>query len=196
MTEAELITQARQGDGAAWEALLREHQQPAFRLAYLLLGDADDAADTVQDAFIRAYRALDRFDVSRPLRPWLLRITSNLARNRRRSIGRYLNALRRLIIAEPELISNTRGENLNAALRARTETQQTANTLWQAVRRLSATDQEIIYLRYFLDLSEAEAASTLEVAPGTVKSRTHRALARLREIVLKEFPSLRESLDE
>ncbi len=196
MTEAELITQARQGDGAAWEALLREHQQPAFRLAYLLLGDADDAADTVQDAFIRAYRALDRFDVSRPLRPWLLRITSNLARNRRRSIGRYLNALRRLIVAEPELIANTRGENLNAALRARTESQQAAHTLWQAVRRLSATDQEIIYLRYFLDLSEAEAAGTLEVAPGTVKSRTHRALARLREIVTKEFPSLRESLDE
>jgi RNA polymerase sigma-70 factor (ECF subfamily) len=162
----------------------------------LLLGDADDAEDTVQDAFIRAYRALDRFDASRPLRPWLLRITSNLARNRRRSIGRYLNALRRLVVAEPELISNTRGENLNAALRARSETQAAAHTLWEAVRRLSATDQEIIYLRYFLDLSEAEAASTLEVAPGTVKSRTHRALARLREIVLKEFPSLRESLEE
>ena len=196
MTDAELVTAARAGDGAAWEALVRTHEAAAFRLAYLLLGDSDDAADVAQEAFIRAYRALDRFDLSRPLRPWLLRITANLAHNRRRSIGRYLNALRRLITSDPELLERARGEDLNVALRARTEAQQTAHTLWQAVRRLSAAEQEIIYLRYFLDLSEAEAAATLEIPTGTVKSRTHRALARLREIVQREYPSLRESLDD
>jgi RNA polymerase sigma-70 factor (ECF subfamily) len=68
--------------------------------------------------------------------------------------------------------------------------------LWQAVRRLSQPDQEIIYLRYILDLSEAEAATALDVAPGTVKSRTHRALGRLRAVVEREFPALRESLEE
>ncbi|MGQ0600173.1 MAG: RNA polymerase sigma factor [Anaerolineales bacterium] len=196
MTDAELVNAARAGDDSAWEALMRTHEAAAFRLAYLFLGDADDAADVAQEAFIRAYRALERFDVSRPLRPWLLRITANLARNRRRSLGRYLNALRRLITSDPDLIEKSRGEDLNAALRARTEAQATAHTLWQAVRRLNATEQEIIYLRYFLELSEAEAASTLEIPTGTVKSRTHRALARLREIVAHEYPSLRESLEE
>jgi RNA polymerase sigma-70 factor (ECF subfamily) len=196
MTDAELVTAARAGDDLAWEAVMRAHEAAAFRLAYLLLGDADDAADVAQEAFIRAYRALERFDVSRPLRPWLLRITANLARNRQRSLGRYLNALRRLVSTDPDLDEKRRGEHLSAALRARTEAQAAAHTLWQAVRRLNAAEQEIIYLRYFLELSEAEAASTLEMPPGTVKSRTHRALARLRELVTREYPSLRESLDD
>ncbi len=102
MTEEELLQLARQGDDAAWEALVHQHQEPVFRLAYLLLGDPDDAQDVTQDAFIRAYRALERFDAQRPLRPWLLRIVSNLASNRRRSIGRYLAALARFSQENPD----------------------------------------------------------------------------------------------
>jgi RNA polymerase sigma-70 factor (ECF subfamily) len=196
VSQADLIARARRGDGAAWELMVRDHQQAIFRLAYLLLGDPDDAEDVAQETLIRAYRALDRFDASRPLRPWLLRITTNLARNQRRSAGRYLAALQRLVRADPDLITNTRGENLHAALRARGPAQEDAQTLWQAVRRLSQADQEIIYLRYFLDLSESETARVLEIAPGTVKSRMHRALNRLRTLVEKEFPTLRESLEE
>jgi RNA polymerase sigma-70 factor (ECF subfamily) len=169
---------------------MREQQPAVFRLAYLLLGDADEAEDVAQEAFIRAYRALDRFDASRPLRPWLLRITSNLARNQRRSLGRYLGALQRLVRADPEVLKNTRGEPETAGPQP-----EDAYSLWQAVRRMSQTDQEIIYLRYFLDLSEAETSRAMEIAVGTVKSRTHRALNRLRLIVEREYPSLRESLE-
>jgi len=64
--------------------------------------------------------------------------------------------------------------------------------LWQAVRRLNLADQQIIYLRYFLGLPEAEMATALEVALGTIKSRLHRALNRLRRIVEREFPLLHE----
>ena len=67
-----------------------------------------------------------------------------------------------------------------------------AQTLWKAVRRLSQAEQEIIYLRYLLDLSEAETAAALEVPAGTVKSRLHRAVSRLRGVVQAEFPALRE----
>ena len=67
-----------------------------------------------------------------------------------------------------------------------------AEVLWSAVRRLSVADQQIIYLRYFLDLSEAETMEALGVAPGTVKSRLHRALLRLRMVVDREYPGLRE----
>jgi len=175
---------------------MREHQQAVFRLAYLLLGDADEAEDVAQETFIRAYRALERFDASRPLRPWLLRIASNLASNQRRSIGRYFGALQRLVLYDPEARARARGEPPADALGAPGPTPEDAHSLWQAVRRLNPTDQEIIYLRYFLDLSEAEAATALEVAKGTVKSRTHRALSRLRAVVEREFPALRESLDQ
>ncbi len=68
MSEAKLIGRARQGDEAAWEILVRQHQEAAFRLAYLLLGDADEAEDVAQETFIRAFRSLDRFDPDRPLR--------------------------------------------------------------------------------------------------------------------------------
>lgn len=185
MLEPELIASARQGEPAGWEALVAHHQEAVFRLAYLLLGDADDAQDVAQEAFIRAYRALERFDSTRPLRPWLLRITANLARNRRRAMGRYVAALQRAWRAEPEPVVHVERATVQ---------QLDAQQLWQAVRRLSAADQEVIYLRYFLELPEAEMAAALDVAPGTVKSRLHRALPRLRAVVEAEFPGLQERL--
>lgn len=193
VSQTDLIAHARRGDADAWEVLVREHQQAVFRLAYLLLGDAAEADDVAQETFIRAYRALERFDASRPLRPWLLRIASNLARNQRRSLGRYLSALQRLVALDPEARARASPQRQPEAQGG--PSAEDAHNLWQAVRRLGPADEEIIYLRYFLDLSEAEAATALQVAPGTVKSRTHRALGRLREVVQREFPSLQESLD-
>lgn len=183
LTESDLVASARQGEASGWEGLVQQHQTAVFRLAYLLLGDPDDAQDVAQEAFIRAYQALARFDASRPMRPWLLRITANLARNRRRSLGRYVAALQRSLRAEP-------GPALQVEQAAAQRLE--AQALWQAVQRLSRADQEVIYLRYFLELPEAEMASALEVAPGTVKSRLHRALQRLRAVVDEDFPSLRE----
>ncbi|MCC6805594.1 MAG: sigma-70 family RNA polymerase sigma factor [Anaerolineae bacterium] len=177
--EADLIRRARDGDDAAYERLVREHQEAVFRLAYLFLGDADDAEDTAQEVFIRAHRSLERFDESRPLRPWLLSITANAARNRRRAFGRYMHALRRLILPEQ-------------SVSVEAERALEAQALWQAVRRLSAVDQEVIYLRYFLELSVNEAAEAMNVEPGTVKSRLSRALSRLRDVIERDFPLLSE----
>lgn len=180
--EAASIRLAQHGDDAAWAALVGLHQQAVFRLAYLLLRDADTAEDIAQDVFIRAFRSLDRFDEARPLRPWLLQITTNLARNRQRSVGRYLGALRRWMQTEPAPMT-TLGE--------RSGQQWEAHLLWQAVQRLGMIDQEVLYLHFFLDLSESEMVDVLHIAPGTVKSRLHRALQRLRAIVDGEFPALR-----
>ncbi len=186
MTDADLMARARQGDTAAWETLTRQHQEPVFRLAYLILGDPADADDVAQETFIRAYRALARFDTARAVRPWLFSIATNLARNRLRSVGRYLAAVQRFFRADPD------GGVHPAPEAAGNESQ----LLWQAVRRLNEMDQEVIYLRYFSQLSEAETADALGVATGTVKSRSHRALERLRVIVEQDFPMLRESLSE
>jgi RNA polymerase sigma-70 factor (ECF subfamily) len=186
VSEIDLIHQACQGDEEAWSALVRQHQMAVFRLAYLLLGDADEANDVAQETFIRAFQALkSRFDRERPLRPWLLQITTNLARNRRRAIGRYLAALGRFFWSE--------GSGAVTVGPGEAQVQQwESQTLWQAVRRLERDDQEIIYLRYFLELSVAETAETLGIASGTVKSRLHRALSRLRTVVETAFPALQE----
>jgi RNA polymerase sigma-70 factor (ECF subfamily) len=168
--------------------LVRQHGEAAFRLAFLFLGSAAEAEDVAQEAFIRALHALDRFDLARPFRPWLLSITANLARNRRRSIGRSFAALRRWVEARPEselaVVDDTGPDALQA------------KRLWQAIRRLNRIDQEIIYLRYFLELGEAEAAAALAIPAGTCKSRLHRALSRLKVLVEQEFPDLKESYED
>lgn len=182
MDESTLIRHAANGDVAAWEPLMLAHQQSVFRLSYLLLGDPDDAEDIAQETFLRAWNHLKRFDPTRPLRPWLLSIASNLASNRRRSAGRYLLALTRAFRSEP---APTDIEEKSAE-------RMEANHLWKAVQALNFTDQQIIYLRYFLDLSTHETADVLQVAEGTVKSRLNRATEKLRNIIQHDFPVLSE----
>jgi RNA polymerase sigma factor (sigma-70 family) len=181
VTETDLIHRSRRGDPDAWETLTRLHQETVFRLAYLLLGDPDDAQDVAQEAFVRAYYALKRFDPQRPLRPWLLRIASNLARNRRRSLGRYFAHLTRFA-REPQAAAPAVPHD-------------DSQTLWQAVRRLKPGFQQVLYMRFFLDMSEAEMAGSLEVAAGTVKSRLHRALSALRDLIARDYPHLQETFE-
>ena len=138
MSETDRIIAAQQGDERAWEALIQMYQQPVFRLAYLLLGSADEAEDVAQETFIHAFYSLASFDRTRPLRPWLLRITTNLASNRRRSIGRYLAALRRAASFAPTPA---------AEIRERSAEQWEAQTLWRAVQRLRQPDQALSELR-------------------------------------------------
>jgi RNA polymerase sigma-70 factor (ECF subfamily) len=178
------IRRAREGDEQAWEAIVRGHQEGVFRLAYLYLRDAREAEDVTQRAFIRAYENIDQFENDRHLRPWLLSIAANLAKNRQRSLGRYWAALRRF---GAQVISpgayNSRGRRTEPPVQSESE-------LWHAIKRLSQMEQEIIYLRFFLDMSVRETAGTLGVAEGTVKSRLHRALQRLRGVIEAEFPGL------
>jgi RNA polymerase sigma-70 factor (ECF subfamily) len=178
----DLVTYALEGDDLAWEALVEDHQEAVFRLAYLLIGNADDAEDIAQETFIAAYKALHTFDRSRPLRPWLLSIAANRARNTYRSVSRYSAAIGRFAktlsgtAASAEAISTRNDEE---------------RSLWKAIQRLKHEDQQIIYLRYFLELSVPDTADTLDIAPGTVKSRLHRALERLKIIIEREYPHLR-----
>jgi RNA polymerase sigma-70 factor (ECF subfamily) len=181
--EHDLVRRACQGDETAYEMVVRDHQEAVFRLAYLYLGDADDAADAAQETFIRAFKMLKTFDTTRPLRPWLLRIAANLARNKRRAAGRYLSALRRLMFAAPEPFLHAEAES---------DRQMEAQTLWEAVQRLPQRDREVLFLRYFLELSVNEAAEVLNVEIGTVKSRQSRALERLRGLVAQDYPLLSE----
>lgn len=180
MSEAEQIAQARRGDDEAWVSLVRHHQDAVFRLAYLLLDDADDAADVAQEVFVRAWRARHRLDVDRPLRPWLLQITRNQCFNWRRSARRYLALLGRWGLTQPLMVDPE--EQFTQAWQA--------TALWQAVRQLRPADQEMIYLRCFLDLSVEETAAVVAAPSGTVKSRLSRALARLRALIERDLPDL------
>ena len=94
-SEDELVEQARGGNPAAYAALVRDHQEIAFRTAYLIARNAADADDAVQVGLTKAWRALPRFRRGAPFRPWLLAIVANEARNRRRGEGRREHLARR-----------------------------------------------------------------------------------------------------
>jgi RNA polymerase sigma factor (sigma-70 family) len=153
---------------------VRRHQGIAVRTAYVVAGPAD-AEDVAQAAFLKAYLALARFRRGAPFRPWLLRIVANEAKNRRRWAARH-----------PELELTEAHDRPAAAMPSPEDEAEAADRrrrLLAAVNGLRLGDREVIAYRYFLDLSEAEMAEVMEVAPGTVKSRLARALARLREVL-------------
>jgi RNA polymerase sigma-70 factor (ECF subfamily) len=176
LDEDELIERAKRGDASAYEALVRAHQGIAFRTAFLIARDPADAEEAAQDGFVKAYRALGRFRPGAPFRPWLLQIVANEARNRRRSAGRRANlALRLADEARPgDAVPSPEAELLSADRRAE---------LLAAVEALRDEERLVVSCRFFLGLSEDETAETLGLKLGTVKSRTSRALAQLRQEV-------------
>lgn len=185
MDEQLWIERARRGDLSAYDDLVRTHQEAAFRAAYLITRDAADAQDAAQEAFIRAFDALGRFDARRPFRPWLMRIVTNVALNRIKAAKRR------------QAMSERYGEQAVAAqgrptIEAKAIQREGSRRVWDAIGRLKADDQKLLYLRYFLDLSEAELAQTFDVAAGTIKSRLHRALAKLRDVIRAHDPELLE----
>jgi RNA polymerase sigma-70 factor, ECF subfamily len=165
---------ARRGDQAAQEELFRLQWRPMYRAAYLIVQDAASAEDVAQEAFLAAIRALDRFDLRRPLGPWLHRIVVNRAidtvraRELRREVGG--EALEGLgPDAEhdfPGRASASPGGPLTDQLTA-------------AVGALPLEQRAVIVMRYLLDYTPGEIARALDLPRGTVNSRLRRGLDRL-----------------
>ena len=152
---------------------MRTYQGIAFRTAYLLTGSSADAEEAVQTGFVKAWSGLRRFRPGAPFKPWLLRIVANEAHNRRRSARRRAELELRAAAAHPsgDAAPSPEGAALGSEHRAE---------LLAAVNELGDRDRDVLTCRYFLELSEEETASVLGVRRGTVKSRTARALDRLR----------------
>ncbi len=180
--DAELVERARSGDVDAYEQLVLKHQDAAYRTAYFIATSTGDAEDAAQDAFVKAYYALNKFRMGASFRPWLLAIVANEARNRIRSASRRASLSLRLGESRP---TGDAAPSPEAAALAREDKEM----LVRALGALQPADRLVIGYRYFLGLSEKEMAEALSCRPGTVKSRLSRALGRLRrelEVVTNE----------
>jgi RNA polymerase sigma factor (sigma-70 family) len=170
-SDIDLVGRARAGDNAAFGALVARYQRPALRLAAAISGSVADAADIAQEAFVKAHRSLPRLADPSMVRSWMLRIVANEAKNhlrgrdRRRSRDERYGSWVLASVPDPE----------TSALDA-----DDARSLGLALGRIGLRDRQVLAYRYFAGLSEAETARAAGVAIGTVKSRTARALARLR----------------
>lgn len=169
-SDDDLVIAATGGDIDAFAQLVRRHQQVARRLAVGLVGFAE-ADDIAQEAFVRAHRSLASFRSGSEFRPWLLRIVANQAKNQRRSSQRResRNAL---------FVRRSHETSVGPAEAA--EISDDRRRLVDSLTRLPERDRRVIALRYLLDCSERETADILGWRVGTVKSRTSRALDKLR----------------
>jgi RNA polymerase sigma factor (sigma-70 family) len=174
MDSATALRRARDGDLEAYETLVARFTAPVHRAA-VLLGAGDDAEDVVQEAFVKAYRALGSFrGEPSALRAWFVAIAVNQARNLHRSRRRDAALMLREVATDA-----SRGQAPDDPAEAAVAGERRAELL-AALRSLGDKDRDVVVCRFLLDLSEAETARTLGWRLGTVKSRTSRALARLR----------------
>lgn len=168
------IARVRAGDRDAYAVVVRRHAADARRLA-VLAGAGPDADDVVQVAFVKAYKTLGSFRDGAPFRPWLLRIVLNEARNATRSARRYRAAAGRSSVLDAAALTAVADDPAVSALTAERRAE-----LLAAVRALPEPQQRVVVCRYLLDLDEEETATVLGWPRGTVKSRLHRALRKLR----------------
>jgi RNA polymerase sigma-70 factor (ECF subfamily) len=178
LEESELVALAKRGELGAYEEIVRRHQTVVFRTAWLITRSAADAEEAAQDAFIKAHAALGRFREGAPLRPWLLTIAANEARNRVKAAGRRERLATRA--AEQVVAEERRPGGAVPSPEAALLRREQHDELLAAIAELPERDRLAIACRYFLELSEAETAGVLGCRRGTVKSRLSRALGRLR----------------
>lgn len=179
MAERDVVAQAKRGDGAAFERLVRPYLDLAFRTAFIITRDAADAEDASQAALIKAHAHLDRFRTGEPFRPWLLQIVANEAKNVVRArVRRHIDPY------NDKDDRDSPGHDGDPA--GAIEALERSAWLVGHINQLGESDRIAVYCRYALDLSEEEMAAVLGCARGTVKSRLHRALARLRQRIEAE----------
>ena len=181
-SERDLLNRAKQGDEAALAALVRRYQTAVFNVAYRLLGNRQDAEDAAQETFVRAFRALDRFDAERPFAPWIKRITANHCLNR-------LEAAKvRPFIPEVDLagpgetaVTLDKWAQSDPTPEQTLLAQEQAGRIRLAIAALPPRYRAVIELRHFQQLSYEEMAVELERPLSSVKSDLFRARKMLAE---------------
>ena len=172
--ERELVARARAGDLEAFGALVLEHQQFVFNLAWRALGDEHEAQDAAQEAFVRVWQALPNFRGQAAFRTWLYRIVTNLCYSRLPRLRQQLAAL-----GDLEMTSMPDETQLDPA--AETEAAEQRAFLWRQIDALPESYRLLVMLRYQQGLPYEEIATVLSLPLGTVKTGLFRARARLRE---------------
>jgi RNA polymerase sigma-70 factor (ECF subfamily) len=179
--DKDLVLRAREGDREAFADIVRTYQRRIYAVAMRMTRRHEVADDIVQDTFVRAYRGLDRFEVGRPLRPWLTRIAVNLAIN-------YLNGAAKReqpLYSEdspggPEEARGSRQERLDANPERTLESEELALDLERAVSLLPLEQRTVFLLKVVEEMRYEEIATLLGISEGTVMSRLSRARGRLK----------------
>lgn len=181
ISDAELARKCRQDSAEAWRELVRRVSPLVYRLSLRMLRSQDEAQDACQEVFLRIHRSFDTYDATRPLAPWVGRITYNVCLRRLTRVSR-----KKSLTTDPVEIAQTAdAENPGPDVQAAGK--EAHELLEEALLKLSAQDQALVDLRYREGLSDAEVAEATGMPVGTVKTRLHRARGKLRKMLSRVF---------
>jgi RNA polymerase sigma-70 factor (ECF subfamily) len=175
---AKIVARAITGDRAAFEEIVMLHERRVFTLAFRLLGSQEDAQDVAQEVFLRAFKYLRRFDTSKPLEPWIVRMTMNVCRE----AGRRRSKSRLLFASNDGSQFEDPGKDPYAQLRAEEQ-----KRLVQAVLAdLPEKERAAVVLRDLEGFSTAEVAEILGSSEATVRSQISVARLKMRKAIARK----------
>jgi len=184
-TEQELITMVLSGRTEAFEPLVTPYRGPVLALAYRLTRDREDAREVAQEALLKAFRSLGRFDVSRSFRNWLFQIAANEARDRRRRSRREREAY--------EAAAHEGAADAPApgpAPEAHRERRETRSEIMRALQVLGPREREVFVLRDLEELDIRETSRVLGCSAVSVRVHLSRARRKIRDAIRRDSPHL------
>lgn len=183
LNDGELSRGCRQNDPNAWRTLVRFYSPLVYRIAIRMLRNRQDAEDASQEVFIRVHRSINSHDPTRPLAPWLTKITYNICLKR-------ISKRSQTTEKEVELYEGHRPEEDNSDNPEHQMTGMQMNRyVLRALDRLSAQDRALVAMRYSEGFTDSEIAESTNMPVGTIKTRLYRARGKLRKIL---SPYMRE----
>lgn len=186
--ESEIIARAKAGDHEAFRVLVERYQGRAYRLALRIMGDEELAQDVVQEAFLKAYGSLGRFEGRSKFYTWLYRLVFNLCidtKRRDRSLGQVEWSEEQALDVAPEAAAAGIGDPDGATPSQELERKELRELMTRAIEALPEDARRTLVLREIDGLSYAEIAQSLGVPKGTVMSRLHYARRRVRAALVE-----------
>jgi RNA polymerase sigma-70 factor (ECF subfamily) len=177
--ERELVRKCKSGDTKFYEPLVRAYEPAGLRLAVAMMGNVEDAQDALQEAFIKTYDTLHRFDLRRPFGPWFFQILRNQCRDMLRSRKAKFR-----IEALDEQVDQRPGDAERGPERTR-QRNAARELLWKGLEKIGTEHREILVLKELEGFRYSEIAQILEIPEGTVASRLFHARHALREALLE-----------
>jgi RNA polymerase sigma-70 factor, ECF subfamily len=174
--ERELIRKCRGGDARFYEPIVRAYEPQGLRVAMGMMGNPDDARDALQDAFVKAFQSLGRFDPDRAFGPWFFQIL----RNQCRDLLRSRKARFRVEVVD-DGITEFRSDNDDGSFDRRFRRNEARRVLWMALEKLPEDQREILVLKELEGFRYQEIASILDIPEGTVASRLFHARKGLKQ---------------
>lgn len=182
--ELELVERCQHGDRFAFEELFMLYRDDVFRFAFLVVRDTSLAQDVVQEAFLKVFRSIAKFQFRSSFKSWLYRVAVNEAITilRRRKIKEELDPTPGATLGQGALPPSRDWQPEEAALDS-----EERRLLHFAIDQLDAVHRSVVVLKYFHEFSDTEIATVLGCPPGTVKSRLHRARELLRHQMARQM---------